>query len=737
MSNWYFYDGTGRIQGPYSIGQLQQFAQQGAITPNTPVATEGRAPVAAGTIPGLTFSGPVPPGAAPSVGGNPFAAPTPVAPSPFSAPQPMGIPVPVMMENKSSSGKVLVGILKVFLVLILLAAIGGTVIPIIRGAAQLKTVSRSLIEEELARYPLTIAGISIDWQDKPTPVDTIKSFWISLVSADGDIDGFASGNFTVKTTPSEKLYKTVRRDDAIRELGFKDIDEKAFNDALSRFGQLPKAYQGNLSIPPELSQFRFYAVLVSEWDEVTLTGGVKLVLDNEGIWQSDGVEVDPLEIDDDFTPESKLKDAARLDDPKTKEAVWKIMTERKDFIAKVDVAHDRWGFDDAIEKGFAGIVDGLPLEVAAKPTAESIKWNSRGGDSASGTFAVKAKTKENLFERVDRKAALTKLGTAKELEADVRRLGIAEIFEKEVYESDILNVFEFYDLPLSKGSDVTLTGSIELTKSDGKWKGTARLDSVEPALDGLLPEPMTRNAYKLDDASITKTKSDVKALLKRCIDDVEKMIKHMDDFDRFCKPGMKYEGSFDFGDRVKVAIEFKEYADRDKTAVKGTIMFEPPDPRKRGNVTRPFIIATGILKEADSSVTGEISNAELQERGVFVARFAPIPDQQQLAGIVAFWNLMDQCTDIKIEFDRRMKFSILCRPRLQGAGVPNEIDVTLSEGRDTSKEPLLPRNREWIIPPIKNWVEKSAGARPGTPANSAPGRSSGSSVPIGPSGRSR
>lgn len=56
MANFYYTDANGQKQGPVNENQLKALAAKGAITPETPLETEGGHKGVAGQVPGLDFS---------------------------------------------------------------------------------------------------------------------------------------------------------------------------------------------------------------------------------------------------------------------------------------------------------------------------------------------------------------------------------------------------------------------------------------------------------------------------------------------------------------------------------------------------------------------------------------------------------------------------------------------------------------------------------------------------------
>jgi len=178
-------------------------------------------------------------------------------------------------------------------------------------------VKRGLNREVLADKPLEITDVSVNWTDKT--------------------DSMASGKFSVKTKTTEKLYKSVDNKDGLRILGISDFYEGELNIAKDKISNLPEPHKTNLrnAVPQgRTDSFRFYDVLVPTGGEVTVTGSIELTKYGSD-WQSDRLRVNSFSVEN-YTPESELRDAHKLDDSKTKEAINAVIQERKNFVAKVD-----------------------------------------------------------------------------------------------------------------------------------------------------------------------------------------------------------------------------------------------------------------------------------------------------------------------------------------------------------------------------------------------------------------
>ena len=269
----------------------------------------------------------------------------------------------------------------------------------------------------------------------------------------------------------------------------------------------------------------------------------------------------------------------------------------------------------------------LPLDI----TDISINWDKTDNE-ASGRFSVKTKAAEGLYNFISNSDALRKLGITDlyEGELNVARGKINNLPEphrtnlRNAAPQDQLNRLQFYDLLVPSGGEVTITGSAELAKYGNDWRAdNIRVNSFSIG-DGFTPESKLRESYKLDDpqtkeavnaiiqqrrdfaAKVDSTVADVEREKQEAADEAERqrlvaLQKQKDDFAKFCKPGMKYEGSFQYRNASgAVSVTFDEWATNDQNSVKGSIMlFDKPD------VKIPFTVAVNVGEVTPFPVTGE------------------------------------------------------------------------------------------------------------------------------------
>jgi len=179
--------------------------------------------------------------------------------------------------------------------------------------------------------------------------------------------------------------------------------------------------------------------------------------------------------------------------------------------------------NEAVERGiYKDILSDLPLQTASL----KVEWTEKSANDASGKFSARIKATEGLYESVSNENALRKLGITNlyESEFEVAKRQISSMSEQR--RTNLRNVIpndppriRFYDVLVPKGGEVTLAGSVELTKyGDNDWKVKRFL--VDPFSygdksfygDKCTPESMLEdNTYKLDDPN---TKGNVNTMVQ-------------------------------------------------------------------------------------------------------------------------------------------------------------------------------------------------------------------------------
>lgn len=714
MAKWYYYDNNDQKQGSFSGGQLRRLAKDGVITPETIIEDEEGTAWHAGEVGGLTFSETLPSPPPSSVESNPFIAPKSTEENPFAAVKPaegnpfaISQPVkPARVPNPEFQRKLVRAfmILAVFLILLTVCAIAW---PIISESRNHANTSKKLIEEVFANKPLEIAGISVDWTDKPTKFEVVKSFWSNKTSSVGLT---SSGKFTANAKITKTLYKPVSYEEGLRSLEITDTYEENFNAGMKKYRVMPTSLQNDCDpVPQNLQQIRFDGVLVPEGENITLTGSIKLTKSGNKPWQEDDIQVDPVSRAngrltlDDFIPKSPLFNAHKLDDPELKKTVEKIIENRKEFVAKVDTTYDDWKFNEVQNEGIRKTILGKPLEISGVP---SVDWTDKTADSASGKFTVKAKTIEKLYQSVDKKTVLEKWEIPKLYEERIGKLRIAEIFNKEIFGDDFLKQFKFYEFAFPEGTEVTLTGSIKLIKPNREdWRlDEIQVDSTLPALEGFAPDSQLQDAFKLDDP---KTKETLETIVNDFVKWVTALLKQKYDFDKFCKD-KRYKGSLKFQGAANVisfdvSVIFKESADPNANEVEGIITI--PSPGWRGG--RSFTVTVDTENVTEYPVTGTIDNGSLPTWAKFRensrSRIASRADETSAN---RFYQMLHENIRILIKItNNEMTLSLVTRNE------GNRTIVHLSEVRSDTNvpadKPLPNPNRNWVAPAMKKWVKEN------------------------------
>lgn len=182
--------------------------------------------------------------------------------------------------------------------------------------------------------------------------------------------------------------------------------------------------------------------------------------------------------------------------------------------------------NEIVERGIKrDVLSELPLEI----TNLIINWTGKTSSNAAAKFSLKMKTTETLYESVTNEVGL-------------RKLEITDLYESEFnvamgkfrnlpvsYQSDLRGAmpqdpsrFQFYDVLVPKGGEITQTGSVELTKTgnDG-WKVSRYLVDPLSCGDRFTPVSKLREGeYGLDDPKIRES---VNAIIQSRRDFVSKV----------------------------------------------------------------------------------------------------------------------------------------------------------------------------------------------------------------------
>jgi len=313
------------------------------------------------------------------------------------------------------------------------------------------------------------------------------------------------------------------------------------------------------------------------------------------------------------------------------------------------------------------VISDLPLEISKVV----ITWIGRSDSSASGKFFIKMKTTEALYESIDSKYGLQKLGIIDLYEAEFN-IAIGKLQNLPVSEQNNLrnampedpSRIRFYDILVQKGGEVTLTGNVELIKHSGNDWNVKRF-LVDPFSCGdkfiIGSKLQDEKAYKLDDAN---TKAAVNAIIQHRKDFVKKvdsmiadweqqqraaLQKLKENLEKFCKPGMTYAGSYQSGQaRGNVRVVF-ETINPAKDRITGTITFSLAGLK---DVIRPFEIA---VNTGEVTVTGTINNSRVPNNG---NEFARVYGPATIQGARDFYNLIQNDRQVVVQFTNSMEFSV-------------------------------------------------------------------------------
>lgn len=203
---------------------------------------------------------------------------------------------------------------------------------------------------------------------------------------------------------------------------------------------------------------------------------------------------------------------------------------------------------DVSEKHIKEAVSELPLEItdisvdwsAKPPVSDVIKsfWDNNSLDPithfVSGRFTALTKTTEKFYESVANEDGLRELGVielyTKKFDRAIKKIPSLP----DSYQDDLFNIipqnpseFQFYKILVPEDADITLTGSIKMTRDGAEaWrKDDVQVDPLSFGDDGI-PESRLGDVHKLDDP---KTEEAVWAIIqkrKAFINQVDKAYEH-------------------------------------------------------------------------------------------------------------------------------------------------------------------------------------------------------------------
>lgn len=394
---------------------------------------------------------------------------------------------------------------------------------------------------------------------------------------------------------------------------------------------------------------------------------------------------------------------------------------------------------------FQALQAGLENEILAKNSLQitgiSVDWTERKADSAAGKFTVKTTATEKLYKAVEEETALQKLGIdglyENEYDAAMAKYALLpETMKNDLgihVPQDEFFVYRFCDVLVPKGGEVTLSGSVELTKlGSNEWQATRFLLHPFSCGDDFTPESRLRNdftaeprvrrdsppdrrsrrdstpeprrrgkEYKLDDPETKTILSSVVQARRTFVAQVEQaeekwnekqrqeaaarqqeqerqrkleeqaelerkreaemeqerlqeaaLKEQIENFNAFCKPGMRYTGPEARAAAAKnpgdFDVVFKEYAGENTTTINGTISIAHPG----GVVERPFSVAINTVEVIEYPVTGKIDNANLPDRDQFMRNIG----NTDMRNAANFFNFLRNCTRIEIRFTDTMEF---------------------------------------------------------------------------------
>ncbi|MDR1382798.1 MAG: hypothetical protein LBJ67_02970 [Planctomycetaceae bacterium] len=250
-------------------------------------------------------------------------------------------------------------------------------------------------------------------------------------------------------------------------------------------------------------------------------------------------------------------------------------------------------------------------------------WVEKNAQSCSGDFSVNLRAKEHLYDSINVKEGLEKLGI-KDLYEGELKLAEEKVYKlpepyktnlRNEYPQDRLDSFHFVHIIRPQGSPDKAGGVVELSRYGDEWSASVRIKKA-PSVERCIPESgLNNNVNKLDDPATKKAVEDVIQKRKDYVAKVDSTIAELDtkfqaqleqqkqNFLKFCKPNSKYNGSWKYGNVAgQVVVQFNnDYDSSDKTIISG-VYFSPAFQQ----FTRKFTVSLNTKEVVEFPITGTL-----------------------------------------------------------------------------------------------------------------------------------
>jgi hypothetical protein len=282
-------------------------------------------------------------------------------------------------------------------------------------------------------------------------------------------------------------------------------------------------------------------------------------------------------------------------------------------------------------------------------TEVSVNWTNKTASEASGRFSITARTTEAFYRSVNHNDALRILGITELFEGERNAANSRISNLPEPHRTNLRNAvpqgqtnrFRFFDVSVPQGGEITITGSIDLAKYGEDWRADrVRANPLPVGGSNSTPVSGLHDASRLDDPqtkvaveAIIQERKDFVARVDETIAELEQqrlaaLQKQREDFERFCSPGRRYEGSFSRGSiSGAVRVTFDEWATADRNTVKETITYFNSAHLQFGftvalntrEVTTFPVIGEVVLPQRDADIRTALTESGLQTSNAHVA----------------------------------------------------------------------------------------------------------------------
>ena len=234
---------------------------------------------------------------------------------------------------------------------------------------------------------------------------------ISLPERPAGTNGSASGKFTVVVKATENFYKSVRKEDVLKEVGTINYEENA--NKLGIPANMHNTYKAG--VEAKVLNRQFYKMLFQNGDNITLSGNIELAKISNGDWQATNqVQFNPISIGNEevtlssLVPQSQLPDNNTIIGAATAETIMGDIDRFDTYLTRLKKQKD--DFDKFCGAGmkYEGSFTLLVPPLLPQRCRVDIEFTGLDANKATGTITYKPEYEILVENRLDRVGNLSR-----------------------------------------------------------------------------------------------------------------------------------------------------------------------------------------------------------------------------------------------------------------------------------------------------------------------------------------